>query len=51
MMAKHKANHIQCIYANDAKSADQCLFAKAARTNTLGINVNVCVTKGDGKKW
>ena len=51
MMAKHKANHIQCVYANDAKAADQCLFAKAAMANALGIKVNVCGTKADGKEW
>ena len=51
MMAKHKANHIQCVYANDAKAADQCLLAKAAMANALGIKVNVCGTKADGKKW
>ena len=51
MMAKHKANHIQCVYANHAKAADQCLYAKAAMANALGIKVNVCGTKADGKKW
>ncbi|MEK7706989.1 MAG: fucose isomerase, partial [Verrucomicrobiota bacterium] len=51
MMAKHKANHIQCVYANDAKAADQCLFAKAAMANALGIKVNVCGTRADGRSW
>ena len=51
MMAKHKANHIQCVYANDAKAADQCLLTKAAMANALGIKVNLCGTKADGKKW
>ena len=51
MMAKHKANHIQCVYANDVKSADQCLLTKAAMANALGIKVNLCGTKADGKKW
>jgi len=51
MMAKHKANHIQCVYATNAKSADQCLLTKAAMANALGIKVNLCGTKADGKQW
>ena len=51
MMAKHKANHIQCVYANNAKSADQCALTKAAMANALGIKVNFCGTKADGKAW
>ncbi len=44
LMAKHKANHIQVAYANDAKTADACLFAKASFAHALGIQVNVCGT-------
>ncbi len=51
MMAKHKANHIQCVYASNAKSADQCLLTKAAMASALGIKVNLCGTKADGKPW
>ena len=51
MMAKHKANHIQCVYATTTKTADQCLLTKAAMANALGIKVNLCGTKADGKKW
>jgi len=51
MMAKHKANHIQVAYANDAKSADAALFAKAAMARALGINVNVCGTRKNNKPW
>ncbi len=51
MMAKHKANHIQCVYASNAKSADQCLLTKAAMASALGIRVNLCGTKADGKQW
>ncbi len=43
-MAKHQANHIQVAYANDAKAADECMFAKAAFARALGIRVNVCGT-------
>jgi hypothetical protein len=51
MMAKHKANHIQVAYATDAKSADSALLAKAAFAQALGINVNLCGTKKNGKPW
>lgn len=42
LMAKHQANHIHVAYALDAKSADDCLFAKAAFARALGVTVNVC---------
>jgi hypothetical protein len=51
LMAKHKANHIQVAYANDAKAADDCLFTKAAFARELGIKVNVCGTRTRTKKW
>jgi hypothetical protein len=51
MMAKHKANHIQVAYAHDAKGADSAMLAKAAFAQALGINVNVCGTKKNGKPW
>ncbi len=44
LMAKHQANHIQVVYANDAKTANECFFAKAAFARALGIEVNVCGT-------
>ena len=44
LMAKHKANHIQVAYANDARAADACLFAKASFARALGMRVNVCGT-------
>ena len=43
-MARHQANHIQLAYTTDAKSADACLFAKAACARELGINVTLCGT-------
>ncbi|MGC4033305.1 MAG: hypothetical protein QM754_16555 [Tepidisphaeraceae bacterium] len=51
MMAKHKANHIQCVYANSAADADKALLVKAQLAHDLGIEVNVCGTKKDGKAW
>src|SRR5688500_3354547 len=51
MMAKHKANHIQVAYANDAKSADAALLTKAAMAAELGMKVNLCGTKKNGDGW
>ena len=45
LMAKHQANHIQVAYANDAKTANECFFAKASFARALGIEVNVCGTQ------
>ncbi|MCS7306724.1 MAG: fucose isomerase [Thermoguttaceae bacterium] len=50
-MARHKANHIQVVYATDARSADRALLARAAMADALGIRVFVCGTKKDGKPW
>ncbi|MGL4943316.1 MAG: fucose isomerase [Thermoguttaceae bacterium] len=41
-MARHPANHIQIVYAKDAKKADQMLAVKAAMAESLGISVFVC---------
>jgi hypothetical protein len=49
MMARHKANHIQVVYANSAKEADLALYTKAALAAELGLDVSVCGTKADGK--
>jgi hypothetical protein len=46
MMARHKANHIQVAYANDAAAADRCALAKAALARALGIEVTFCGTRG-----
>jgi hypothetical protein len=51
MMAQHKANHIQVAYATDAKTADAAMFAKAAMARALGMNVNLCGTRKNGKRW
>jgi hypothetical protein len=42
LMAKHKSNHIQVVYSNDAAAADHTLQAKAVFARELGIQVNVC---------
>ncbi len=51
MMAKHQANHIQVAYANDAKSADAAMLAKAAMAAELGMRVNLCGTRKNGDGW
>ncbi|HEX8324079.1 MAG TPA: hypothetical protein VF595_09205 [Tepidisphaeraceae bacterium] len=51
MMGRHKANHIQVVYANSAADADKALLVKAQLANELGIEVNVCGTTKDGKGW
>ncbi|MEM1207676.1 MAG: fucose isomerase [Planctomycetota bacterium] len=48
MMAKHQANHIQLVYADDEASADKALAAKAAMAHAMGITVNLCGTRKDG---
>jgi hypothetical protein len=42
MMARHKANHIQVVYAPDRKGALKGLYAKAAAMNELGLKVSLC---------
>lgn len=42
MMARHKANHIQVVYAPDAQTADKALAAKAAMLVEMGIAVHLC---------
>jgi hypothetical protein len=40
-MARHKANHIQVAYAEDADGADRAVTAKAAMFDALGLTVHV----------
>ena len=42
MMARHKANHIQVVYAPDKAGAKKGLFAKAAAMDELGLDVFIC---------
>lgn len=42
MMARHKANHIQVVYAPDAITADRALAVKAAMFVELGLRVHLC---------
>jgi hypothetical protein len=51
MMARHKANHLQVVYANSAQEADRALLTKAAMAEALGIEPFVCGTRKDGASW
>ena len=51
MMARHKANHIQVVYAHSAEEADLAMFAKAAMADGLGIKVSLCGANKDGVTW
>ncbi len=42
MMARHKSNHIQCVYAPTAADAKKAMYAKAAAMRELGLEVAVC---------
>jgi hypothetical protein len=42
LMARHKSNHIQCVYAPDAATANHALAVKAAMLAGLGLEVSVC---------
>ncbi len=50
-MARHKANHIQVVYAKSAKEADKALLAKAALAEEMGMEVAVCGTRKNGRDW
>jgi hypothetical protein len=41
-MARHRANHINVVYAPNAQAADQAYAVKAMMLHTLGIEVHLC---------
>jgi hypothetical protein len=49
MMARHKANHIQVVYATDADAADRAMRAKAALAAELGMEVSLCGSAANGR--
>lgn len=52
MMARHKANHIHVVYANDEASAHKACRIKAAALAELGIEVHFCGTVDyEGKQF
>ncbi len=42
LMGRHKSNHIQVAYGDNAQSADEALMAKAVAFRELGIEVYLC---------
>lgn len=42
MMARHKANHLNVVYAPSAEAADRALAVKAAMLNEMGVHVHFC---------
>lgn len=52
MMARHKSNHIQVVYAPDRKAAELGCYAKAAAMNELGLEVAYCgnISSSEGGK-
>ncbi|MDR0285101.1 MAG: hypothetical protein LBI33_09460 [Propionibacteriaceae bacterium] len=42
LMARHKANHLNVVYAPDAATADKALIAKAAMLAAMGLEVHLC---------
>jgi len=42
LMPRHKANHIQVVYASSAEMADKALAAKASMFTEMGISVHLC---------
>ena len=42
LMAQHKANHIQVVYAPDSITADKALATKAFMLLEMGISVHIC---------
>ncbi|MHB8864033.1 MAG: fucose isomerase, partial [Pirellulaceae bacterium] len=51
LMARHKANHIQVVYAKSAEEADRAMLAKAAMAQAMGMEVALCGTKKNGDAW
>jgi L-fucose isomerase-like protein len=51
LMARHKANHIQVFYGNDAAAADLALQTKAAMATSLGIKTFVCGKRSRTAEW
>lgn len=46
MMGRHKANHIQVVYAPDVETALTALAAKASMFHELGVRVHLCGLTG-----
>jgi hypothetical protein len=42
LMGRHKANHIQVVYAPSTEMAEKALAAKSAMFAEMGITVHLC---------
>jgi hypothetical protein len=42
MMSRHKANHLNVVYAPSTELADKALAAKAAMLHAMGLDVHLC---------
>lgn len=51
MMARHKSNHVQVVYANSEEEADRALRTRAAMASALGMEVAICGTRKHGQSW
>lgn len=51
MMARHKANHVQVVYATDAAAADEAMLSKATLAHQLGMEVALCGHRADGRPF
>jgi hypothetical protein len=51
MMARHKANHIQVVYATSPEAADSAAMTRAAMARALGISVSFCGTRKSAAPW
>ncbi len=51
MMGRHKANHLNVVYAESPAAADKALLARAAMADALGIEVALCGKRKNGKGW
>jgi L-fucose isomerase-like protein len=49
LMARHKANHVNVVYAPTAEMADKALATKAAMLAELGVSVHLCGVTLDGR--
>jgi hypothetical protein len=41
-MARHRANHVNVVYAPDTATADHALAVKAAMLAEMGVMVHLC---------
>ncbi|HXJ56570.1 MAG TPA: fucose isomerase [Verrucomicrobiae bacterium] len=51
MMARHKSNHIQVVYAPNEKQAHRAARIKAAALAELGLEVHICGHGVVGEEW